>query len=77
MKNYSVYVIREGRENDYRNFWDRGIKVNSQREILTPELVGFTEMVEANTLIDACAVVQDKFPGLILAEDHSGVFQSV
>jgi hypothetical protein len=67
-------VIREGREADYRNFWGLGVKVNSHRELLTAELVGFTEMVDANTLNEAIAIVRRKYPGLIVAEDHSGNF---
>jgi hypothetical protein len=74
---FSVCVIRKGRENDYRDFWDRGVKVNSHREILTSELVGFTEIVVASTLIEAFAFVREKFPTLILAEDHSGMEQAV
>jgi hypothetical protein len=74
MDTYTIYVIREGREDDYRNFWGMGVKVNSHREILTAELVGFTESVEANTLNEAIAMVKKKYPTLIVAEDHSGNF---
>ncbi len=77
MNSFSVYVIREGCEHDYRNFRDRGVKVNSDREILTPVLVGFTEVVIANTLIEAFASVREKFPNLIVAEDHSGMEPAV
>ena len=74
MDTYSICVIREGREDDYRNFWGLGVKVNSHREILTSEMVGFTENVEANTLNEAIAIVRRKYPTLIVAEDHSGNF---
>ena len=55
---YSVTVIHEGREKDYRDFWDRGIKINSDGEELHPELVGFTEVVEAENLNEAVAIVR-------------------
>ena len=71
---YTIYVIHKGREDDCRDFWGLGVKVNSHREILTAELVGFTENVEANTLNEAIAIVRKKYPGLIVAEDHSGNF---
>jgi hypothetical protein len=74
MDTYSICVIREGREDDYRNFWGLGVKVNSHREILTSEMVGFTETVDANTLNEAIAIVRKKYPALIVAEDHSGNF---
>ena len=68
---YSVAVIYEGREKDYRDFWDRGIMVNSDGEELHPGLVGFTEVVEAKNLNEAIAIVQKKHPALIVARDHS------
>lgn len=68
---YNVTVIREGREKDYRDFWDRGIRVNSDGEELHSALVGFTEMVEANNLDEAIAIVRKKHPGLTIAKSHS------
>ena len=68
---YKVIVICEDREKDYRDFWDRGIKVNSNGEELHSGLVGFTEMVEAKNLDEAIAIVQKKHPALIIARDHS------
>ena len=68
---YKVTVIREGREKDYRDFWDRGIKVNSDGEELHPGLVGLTEVVEAKNLNEAIAIVQKKHPAAIIARDHS------
>ena len=68
---YSVIVIYEGREKDYRDFWDRGIKVNSDGEALHSGLVGFTEMIEAKSLKEAIAIVQKKHPTLTIARDHS------
>ena len=68
---YSVTVIYEGREKDYRDFWDRGIKVNPDGEELHSGLVGFTEMVEAKNLNEAIAIVREKYPALIIAKDHS------
>ena len=69
---YEVIVIREGREKDYHDFWDRGIKVNSDGEELHSALVGFTEVVEAKNLNEAVAIVQKKHPALTVARDHSG-----
>ena len=68
---YNVPVIREGREKDYRDFWDHEIKVNSDGEELHSALVGFTEVVEAKNLNEAVAIVQKKHPALIVARDHS------
>ena len=68
---YSVTVIYEGREKDFRDFWDRRIKVNSDGEELHPGLVGFTEVVKAKNLNEAIAIVQKKHPALIVARDHS------
>lgn len=68
---YKVTVIREGREKDYRDFWDREIKVNSDGEKLHSALVGFTEVVEAKNLNKAIAIVQKKHPALTVAKDHS------
>ena len=68
---YEVTVIREDREKDYRDFWDREINVNSDGEELHPTRVGFTEVVEAKNLNEAIAIVQKKHPALIVARDHS------
>lgn len=68
---YSVIVIHKGREEDYRDFWDRGKKVNSDGEELHPALVGFTEVVEAKNLNEAIAIVQKKHPALTIARNHS------
>ncbi len=68
---YEVPVIREGREKDYRDFWDREIKVNSDGEELHSALVSFTEVVEAKNLDEAIAIVQKKHPALIVARNHS------
>lgn len=68
---YNITVIREGREKDYRDFWDRGIRVNSDGEELHPGLVGFTEVVEAKNLNEAFAIVEKKHPALTIARDHS------
>ena len=68
---YKVTVIREGRGKDYRDFWDRGEKVNSDGEELHPALVGFTEVVEAKNLKEAIAIVQKKHPALTIARNHS------
>lgn len=68
---YSVTVIHEGREKDYRDFWDRGIKVTSDGEELHSALVGFVELVEAKNLNEAIAIVQKKHPARTIARDHS------
>ncbi|MGA3281593.1 MAG: hypothetical protein ABSD50_11480 [Smithella sp.] len=68
---YSIAVIRKGREKDYRDFWDHGVKINSKGEKLHGDLVGFNEEVEAKNLNDAISIVQKMRPGLILAKDHS------
>ena len=68
---YKVTVIRAGRERDYRDFWDRGIKVNSDGEELHSALVGFTEVVEAKNLDEAIAIVRKKHPALTVARNHS------
>jgi len=68
---YSVTVIREGREKDYRDFWDHGIKINSKGEELHSDLVGFTEIVEAKNLNEAISIVREMHKGLTIARDHS------
>jgi len=61
---YSVVVIREGREQDYRDFWIRNKKVNSSGEELHSALVGFEETVDAKNKKDAESIVQAKHPNL-------------
>lgn len=61
---YSVVVIRIGRENDYFDFWTRGIKINASGEALHSDLVGFTEIVEAKNIQNAESLVQKMYPEL-------------
>ena len=68
---YIVSVMRESREKDCRDFWDRGIGSNADGEELHSELVGFTEVVEAKNLNEAISIVQKKHPALIVVRDHS------
>lgn len=68
---YSVTVIHDGRENDYRNFWDRGIKFTSDGEELHSDLVGFAELVEAKNINEAIAIMHKKHPTRTIARDHS------
>jgi len=68
---YSVTVIREGRENDYRDFWDNEIKINSDGEELHSGLVGFTETIEAKNLNEAILIVQKMYPKNTIANDNS------
>lgn len=51
-------MIREGRDRDYREFWDRNQRVNESGEVLHSDLVGFTETVDANNLNDAISIVE-------------------
>jgi hypothetical protein len=68
---YSVVLIREGRDRDYRDFWERGILKNSQGEDLSSDLVGFVEVVEAKNLNEAISIVQNKHPKLTIARENS------
>lgn len=68
---YSVTVIREGREKDYRDFWDKNIQTNSKGEGLHSDLVGFTEIVEAKNLNEAISIVKRKHPRLVVDRDQS------
>lgn len=68
---YSVSVIREGREIDYYDFWDHDVKKNSKGEELHPDLVGFTEIIEAKNLNEAISIVQKMHTGLNIAKQHS------
>ena len=68
---YSVSVVREGRERDYRDFWDRSKRVNESGEALHSDLVGFTEMVDANNLNDAVLIVEKKYPNLKVVREYS------
>ena len=67
---YKVAFIREGREEDYREFWNRSILTNSQGEALTPEVVGIYQHLEAKTLEDAIAQARNNHPKLIIAREH-------
>lgn len=68
---YSVSVIREGRDRDYRDFWDRNQRVNESGEVLHSDLVGFTETVDANNLNDAISSVEKKYPNLRVVREYS------
>ena len=68
---YSISVINEGRESDYRDFWNNGLKTNSDGEELHSDLVGFTEIVEARNLSEAISSVKKKYPDNSIAEEHS------
>ncbi len=63
---YSIVVIREGRERDYRDFWIKNKEENSSGEELTSDLVGFTESVEARNKKEAESIVKAKYPNLSL-----------
>ncbi len=61
---FSVVVIRKNREKDYFDFWHHGLRNNASGEELSSDLVGFTEIVEANNKQEAISLVQRKYPGL-------------
>lgn len=63
---YDVVVIREGRDQDYRDFWIHGKKINADGEELHSALVGFTELVEAKNKREAESLVNAKYPGLTI-----------
>ncbi|HHQ4938395.1 hypothetical protein [Aeromonas veronii] len=71
MGTYDVTVINKGRENDYYDFWNKGLKTNDSGEELHPELVGFSEIVDAKNLEDAISKVQKKHPENIISRDSS------
>ncbi|EHH2456243.1 hypothetical protein BBM21_20555 [Vibrio parahaemolyticus] len=68
---YSISVINEGRESDYRDFWNNELKTNSNGEELHSDLVGFTEIVEARNLSEAISIVKQKYPDNSIAKEHS------
>jgi len=68
---YSVSVIREGRERNYRDFWDKNKRVNESGEALHSDLVGFSEIVDANNLNDAVLIVEKKYPSLKVVREYS------
>ena len=68
---YSIIVIREGRDKDYRNFWNNDAKTNSNGELLHSDMLGFTEIVEAKNLNEAISIVQKKYPNLTIARENS------
>ena len=68
---YIISIIRKGRERDYRDFWDNGVKENQSGESLHSDLVGFTEIIDAKNLNEAISIAQQKHPGLYIAKDHS------
>ena len=61
---FIVVVIREGREQDYYDFWVRGAKKNEAGEELNSDLVGFTESIEAKNINEAVALVRERHPKL-------------
>ena len=68
---YSITVIREGRNNDYRDFWINGLERNSADEKLHSGLVSFTELVEAKNLDEAVSTIQKKYPNLTISRENS------
>lgn len=61
---FSVVVINSGRERDYYDFWLHGIKRNDAGEELHPDLLGFTELIEAKNIAEAASLVRAKHPRL-------------
>ncbi|MDP3087649.1 MAG: hypothetical protein Q8M99_05620 [Methylotenera sp.] len=68
---YSIVVIREGRNKDYHDFWGKNVLTNSAGESLHPDLISFTELVEAKNLNDAISIIQKQFPNLTVALKNS------
>lgn len=61
---YSVVVIRKGREKDFFDFWTRGLIFNANGEELHPDLLSFTETVEARNQQEAVSMIEKMHPGL-------------
>lgn len=61
---YSVAVIRIGRDKDYFDFWNSGIKINASGEELHSDLVGFIETVKAKNKQEAVLLVKKMHLGL-------------
>ena len=61
---YLVKVIRAGREQDYFEFWEKGVQVNDAGESLDSDAVGFVEVVNSMSKAEAINLVREKHPGL-------------
>jgi len=49
---------------DYFDYWTHGLKTNASGEELHPDLLGFTETVEAKNKQEAVLLVKKNHPGL-------------
>ncbi|AUU93180.1 hypothetical protein PO654_26425 [Phytobacter diazotrophicus] len=68
---YSISLIRNERESDYFDFWEKGLKVNKLGESLHSDLVGFEVIVEASNLQEAISIVKEKHPCSTIVERYS------
>jgi len=59
---YFVDVIYPGRETDYRDFWERGVKCNGAGETLTADLVAFSARIKASNRREAMVLVRAQYP---------------
>lgn len=64
---YSVVIIEKGRERDFKDFWDKQINLNSNGEVLHPNLLAITFEVEAKNEGEATAIARAKYPGRTIA----------
>lgn len=63
---FEVIVIKEGRDQDYWDFWKHGKKVNVKGETLDSALLGFSEIVKAKNKQEAESLVKQKYPNLTI-----------
>lgn len=68
---FKVSVINTDRERDYYDYWDKGVEVNDNGDILAPDIVGFEEIAEADNLKDAIKKIRQKHPNNQIAEKYS------
>lgn len=68
---YTIAMIRQGRERDYRDFWEKNLKNNSKGEALDSDVVGFIETVDAKSLEEAISIAQRIHPGLTIVREYS------
>jgi hypothetical protein len=68
---YSISLIREGRDKDYYDFWERGITKNSFGEELHSDLVCLTVDIEAKNLNEAISIAKNMHPELTVVRKYS------
>lgn len=55
-RQFKVALSRPGREDDFRDFWDHGKKMNAKGEALHSDFVGLVRYIDATSLEAAISI---------------------